>query len=72
MKSQNRLNKWNIMKILFLIVLAGSVIIGGLSSLWLGDDNIVEEICEDIIEKETGQLIDLTPESPEKEHHHIL
>jgi len=31
------------------------------------DDNPVEEKCEDIIKKETGIDIDLTPRSPEKE-----
>lgn len=35
---------------------------------WNGyrDDNAVEEIAEQVIKHETGQEVDLTPESPEK------
>lgn len=32
----------------------------------LEDDNVIEEVVEDVIEKETGIDIDLTPESAEK------
>lgn len=30
------------------------------------DDNVVEEIAETVIEKETGFAVDLTPNSPEE------
>lgn len=46
----------------------------GISSSWfLGDDNPIEESCEDIIEDLTGKSIDLTPNTPETNtrHHHI-
>lgn len=34
--------------------------------LGLSDDNLMEEVMEDIIREETGQDVDLTPNSPEK------
>lgn len=43
------------------------VVIIGLGSVYFyGDDNAVEEISEEIIRKETGIDIDLTPSSLEK------
>lgn len=40
--------------------------IGGLASrCWWKDDNAIEEIAEEIIEKETGVAIDLSPATPE-------
>ena len=37
-------------------------------TLGIDDDSPVEEICEGLIEKETGVSIDLTPRSPEVDH----
>lgn len=46
-----------------LIALAG---IGYLSQKWLGDDNIIEEHVEEVIQDITGLDIDLSPNSPEE------
>jgi hypothetical protein len=46
-------------------LLAAIGLIGYASSFFLGDDNPVEESCEEVIEKGTGADIDLTPNSPE-------
>jgi hypothetical protein len=51
-----------------LILLALAVVIGIIgysSSLFLGDDNPIEESCEAVIKKTTGFDLDLTPNSPE-------
>jgi len=40
-------------------------ILGYYSTVLLGDDNPIEEISEEIIKKETGIDIDLTPHSHE-------
>lgn len=56
------------MKIIFLIVTAAAIIIGGASSFWLGDDNIVEEVCEKVIEQQLHVEVDLTPDSPEEKN----
>ena len=42
------------------------VVVGYLSSFWLGDDNAIEEVAENILEKHVGIDLDLTPNSPEK------
>lgn len=34
--------------------------------LGLSDDNLMEEVIEDVIREETGQDVDLTPDSPER------
>jgi hypothetical protein len=44
----------------FIAALAG--IIGFISSKYFGNDNPIEEACEQIIKDETGTDIDLTPE----------
>lgn len=54
--------KENIIKMIVVILI---VILGVGSVYFLGDDNPVEEICEEIIEEETGIKIDLTPNSLE-------
>lgn len=41
-------------------------IIGYTTHFFLGDDNPIEESCEEIIKDTTGMDIDLTPGSPEK------
>lgn len=50
----------------YFIVLA-AIIIGLLSAYFWYSDNPVEEISEEIIEKQTGVKVDLTPQTPEKE-----
>ena len=45
----------------FLILLV--VLMGVLSTYFLGDDNPIEEITEEIIKEETGIDIDFTPNS---------
>jgi len=51
-----------------LVALAATVGIGSkLYFTQLKDDNIIEEICEDIIEHQTGFDIDLSPFSSEKD-----
>jgi hypothetical protein len=53
--------------LIIITVVVGICLIAGLTStLFLGDDNPIEEIAEQVIEKETGQDVDLTPSSPEK------
>lgn len=47
-------------------VLIVVVVVGYLSSFWLGDDNAIEEVAENILEKHVGIDLDLTPNSPEK------
>lgn len=61
---KDRLNDLSIP--IVIIVVAGAAIVGWFSHVWLGDDNEVEEISEQIIESQTGQDVDLTPSSPEK------
>jgi len=41
-------------------------LIGYASSIFLGDDNAVEETCEAAIQAETGLDVDLTPGSQEQ------
>lgn len=50
---------------IFFAIAALAVIIGIISIYFFGKDNPVEEACEDIIKKETGADIDLSPDSPE-------
>ena len=45
------------------VVLAFAV--GYISSIFLGDDNKVEQVCEEVIKLETGTTVDITPASPE-------
>lgn len=48
------------------IITATVFLIGVISVHFLGDDNPIEEACEEIIKLETGKEIDLSPKSPEK------
>jgi hypothetical protein len=50
----------------YFIVIA-AIIIGLLSGRFLFQDNSIEEISEEVIKKETGVNIDLTPATPEEE-----
>ena len=49
-----------------IIIIALAALVGYASSLIIGDDNIVEETAEMVIEKHTGYSVDLTPNSREK------
>jgi len=48
------------------IIVAISAIVAIISIFFLGKDNPVEEACEDIIKKETGLDIDLSPDDTSK------
>ena len=48
-----------------ILITVSALIIGIGSGYFLGKDNPVEEICEEIIELETGKDVDLTPNSKE-------
>lgn len=42
------------------IIVASAAIIGYASYWYFGKDNAVEEACEQVIQKETGQTVDLS------------
>ena len=48
-----------------LIIIAVMAVLGYASSKFLGEDNVVEETAEEVIEMHTGVDIDLSPDSPE-------
>jgi hypothetical protein len=48
------------------VVVAVASIVGFVSYKILGPDNAVEEVCEEVIKIETGQTVDLSPDSPVK------
>ena len=50
--------------ITFVAALVG---VGSYHYLKMPQDNIVEEVCEEVIKKETGVEIDLSPESKEND-----
>jgi len=59
----NRLNDMGIIVIGTIVVICA---LGGyISSKFMGNDNAVEELAEDVIEDNTGVKIDLSPGSPE-------
>ena len=61
------MNRLNDVGIIILGVIISLCALGGIiSSLYLGDDNPIEELLEKVIEEETGVDVDLTPSSPEK------
>lgn len=47
------------------IIVGIAAVIGIISGCFLGDDNPVEEVAEDVIQDETGVHIDLSPNSKE-------
>lgn len=47
------------------IVILVAIIVGVGSTLYLKDDNIIEERSEEVIQKKTGIEVDLSPKSPE-------
>lgn len=54
-----------VLKFLLVAVAAGGVFLGK-KYFNTKDDNFVEEIIEDQIERQTGLDVDLSPETPEK------
>lgn len=52
--------------LLTLAIIAVVAAVGYVSSKYLGDDNVVEELSEEVIEDMTGVDVDLTPSSPER------
>lgn len=57
--------KVNELSVLVIGIIAIAALAGYLSSRWLKEDNIVEEIAEEVIAVETGAHVDLSPNSPE-------
>lgn len=49
-----------------LVIMAGSIAVSYNYFSKAPDDNPVEEACEEVIRKETGIDVDLTPSTPEK------
>lgn len=49
--------------IIVFIVIAVAAIVGAVSIEFLGNDNLVEQAAEEVIEVETGKKIDLSPET---------
>jgi hypothetical protein len=45
-------------------IILGAALIGYVSYLVMGPDNKVEQSCEQVIETESGQKVDLSPEGP--------
>jgi hypothetical protein len=52
--------------IIIAVIISIAATIGCLSYYISGPDNVVEEACEAIIEKETGADVDLSPSTPEQ------
>lgn len=53
--------------LIIISIVVGICLVGGLASTYfLGDDNPVEEVAEEVIKKETGMDVDLSPATPEK------
>jgi len=50
--------------ILGIVVIA--IVVGVCSAQYLGPDNVVEEVAEEVILEKTGQSIDLSPGTPER------
>lgn len=50
------------------VIIAVCCGIGFFSAAMLQDDNVVEEVCEEIIQVETGIDVDLSPKTKESEH----
>lgn len=52
--------------LIIIIAVVAVCALGGLTSVYfLGPDNAVEEVAEDVIEKQTGVKSDLSPSSKE-------
>lgn len=48
-----------------IIIIAVAALVGYFSSSWLGDDNVIEETCEDVIEQHMGIDFDISPNTVE-------
>lgn len=53
--------------LMWLAALAALAAVGIVSSKYLGDDNVVEEMIEQVIKEKTGLEIDLSPKTIEEE-----
>lgn len=53
--------------IVLLVIMVISIGLGITSYFFWGADNPVEQVCEKVIEEETGVKIDLSPELPSKD-----
>lgn len=51
--------------IIIATIVAAATLVGLVSTCFFKDDSIIEEVAEEVIEKETGLKIDLTPSSKE-------
>lgn len=54
--------------IILVAIVVGAAVIGVVSVKYLGSDNAVEEVAEEVIKAETGVNIDLTPSSKEEKN----
>lgn len=52
--------------IITIAIVVGAFTVGIASQYYMGDDNAVEEVAENIIEDQTGVNIDLSPKTKEK------
>ena len=48
--------------LIVIIVVAVAAIAGAISVKFLGPDNVVEQVAEDVIKEETGIDVDVSPE----------
>jgi len=46
-----------------IIIIAAAAAVGVASRYFLGDDNPIEQVAEEVIEVETGEKVDLSPEN---------
>lgn len=51
--------------VLFVAIISICVIGGVISRTFYGPDNYIEEFAEDVIQKQTGINLDLSPSTPE-------
>ena len=49
------------------IVVGVAIVVGVVSKFFLGSDNAIEQVAERVIEDQTGQVVDLSPEKLESE-----
>lgn len=63
-KTNKEIRRQQMSSITFLAI-AALVMVGGLSAVFLKNDNPIEEACEQVIKEATGIDVDLTPNSPE-------
>ncbi len=56
---------YEVATVVIVTIVGLSILVGIGSKFFLGDDNVVEEVAEQIIDDKTGIDIDLTPSSKE-------